>query len=91
MSAEDLPAPRFELLVEQLAVTALSQLGKIPNPVTGRSEVSVERARYTIGLLEILRARTSGNLEAAEDQHLRQRLEELQIALLQLSEDRPRG
>ena len=76
-----LPEPTFRVLVEQLAIMALSELGRIPNPVTGQAMVSLDRARFTIGLLDTLAAKTRGGLESDESAHLSARRAELKAAL----------
>ena len=46
------------------------QLGEIPNPMTGQREENLPFARYTMEVLQILRDKTKGNLEADEEQYL---------------------
>ena len=82
-----LPNPSIRLLVDQVAVMALSALGRIPNPVLGRVQVSPERARFNLGLLEVLEEKTSGNLTDEERRHLEARIEELRDALDELGQD----
>jgi hypothetical protein len=73
-TAGGLPEPRFELLVDQLFAQAMIELGEIPNPVTGRSGVAVDRARFTIGMLGVLEEKTRGNLTPAEARRIEQAL-----------------
>lgn len=62
----------------QLGTPALVQLGQIPNPITGKTEVSLSRARFTIELLRILASRTEGKLSPGEERSLRSFLAMLQ-------------
>ena len=70
MSGDALPQPSLELLITQLAAQALMQLGEAPNPLTGAPEVALPRARFTIGLLEVLEQKTRGNLDLEEQRFL---------------------
>jgi len=74
---EELPEPSFRLLVTQFAAQALMQLGVVPNPLTGQAEISLPRARFTMGLLELLENRTQGNLEEEEELFLQETLSQL--------------
>ncbi len=69
-----LPEPTFEVLVTQLAAQALMQLGEVPSPLTGRPEVALDRAKFTLGLLEVIEARTRGNLQPQQDRFLQETL-----------------
>lgn len=75
--SESLPTPTFGLLVDQLAASALVQLGAVPNPLTGKTETSPARARFSLGQLELLQEKTAGNLSDAEARHLEDRIEEI--------------
>lgn len=69
-----LPEPTFEVVVTQLAAQALMQLGEAPSPLTGRPELALDRAKFTIGLIEVLEAKTRGNLSAQQDRFLKETL-----------------
>ena len=70
----DLPEPTFEILVTQLAAQVLMQLGEVPSPLSGRPEVALDRARFTLGLIEIIEATTRGNLQPQQDRFLKETL-----------------
>ena len=74
MTDQGLPEPTFEVLVTQFAAQALMQLGEAPSPLTGRPEVALHRARFTIGLIEVLEAKTRGNLDPQQDRFLKEAL-----------------
>jgi hypothetical protein len=65
--ATAVPQPaNFSLLVSLLAEPALVFLGMIANPLTGKPSVDLAQARAHIDLLEVLEAKTKGNLEPEE-------------------------
>lgn len=55
------------------------QLGKVPNPMTNKVERDLEQARMSIDLLDMLKARTQGNLSEDESRVLEQVLRELKL------------
>jgi hypothetical protein len=69
----------FGQLVAMLHFAAMQQMGKIKSPITDTVERNLEAARHTIDTLDMLQARTKGNLTAEEDQFLAQMLKELKL------------
>ncbi len=69
----------FQVLVVQLAQGAWVALGKVPNPISGKIERSLEAARMTIDMLTALESRTQGNLAAEEKAVLDRALRELRL------------
>ncbi len=69
----------FMNLVLSLQQAAWFQLGKIPNPVSNKIERDLNQARYTIDLLDMLLARTKGNLHEEEARMLEHVLRELKL------------
>ncbi len=78
--SRDLPGSHFSLLILSLSSTAFTQLGEIPDPTTGRTEVSLDTARQTIDMIEMLREKTRGNLAAEEEHLISEILSELKLA-----------
>ena len=78
----------FTLLVNQLSAGAWSQLGKTPNPLTGKSEINLEAAAVSIGILEALLFKTAGNLNRQEDSMLSDKVRELKLSLQEESNKR---
>ena len=70
---------RFVNLVSALAASVMHQLGKLTNPLTGKTEVNLEGAKATIDMLEMLREKTKGNLNQDEEKLLRGTLSNLQL------------
>jgi hypothetical protein len=62
-----------------LGSAAWQQLGKVPNPVTGKVEREVGNAQITIDLLVMLRDKTKGNLSPDEERLLANTISDLQL------------
>lgn len=80
--------PRFDfaMLVQSIAITALHQLGRVPDPSTGQpGEIHLPLARQNIEILEILEAKTRGNLDAAESNLLAGLLYEVRMHYVEAS------
>lgn len=77
-----LPKPDFVGFVLSLANTAMLNLGVIPNPMGGDTEVNLEGARQMIDFLEILDEKTRGNLTEEEERLLKQILAELRMQFI---------
>jgi hypothetical protein len=75
-------APRFDfsMLVQSFAITALHHLGRIPDPATGQpGVVDLVLAQQNIDILDLLDAKTRGNLEADESRLLASLLYEVRM------------
>jgi len=69
----------FAHLVAMFETLALQQLGKLVNPVTGGADRDLRQARITIDMLDMIRAKTAGNLSSDETRILNAVLLELQM------------
>jgi len=69
----------FMDMVIMLSTSALQQLGKIINPMTGKTGIHLEAAQATIDMLVMLEAKTRGNLDADESRLLKNTLASLQM------------
>ncbi len=69
----------FGLLVAECVQMAYIGLGKIVNPATGQTEVHLDQAEYFIDRLDMLEAKTQGNLSQPEAAMLRRTLTELRL------------
>lgn len=74
--------PLFLQLLSSLYSAAMSQMGKVMNPLTGKVERQIEMAKSTIDLLAMLEVKTSGNLSSAEKGYLTHVLYELRMNYL---------
>ncbi len=79
----------FAGLVMMLGSSAMQQMGKLVNPLTGKTEVDLRGAQSSIDLIEMLQARTRGNLEGAEEKMLKDLLASLQMNYVQTAAQNP--
>jgi len=83
-----LPTPDFKLLASTFATQAAVSLGQIENPVTKKRGVDLAQAKFAIDLLDVLKRKTEGNLEAEEAQFLEECLYQLRVAYIDQSAKR---
>ena len=77
---------QFLSLVHGLSMSAMQQLGKVMNPVTQEVERNLDAARVTIDILEMIQAKTSGNLNQQEENILQEMLTNLRLNYVDESE-----
>jgi hypothetical protein len=75
----------FTQLVIMFHAATMQQLGKLKHPVTGAMEKDLPAAQASIDILDMLHARTKGNLSTEEDQLLTGILQELKLVYVQES------
>jgi hypothetical protein len=91
-SPAEIHAALFEQLVTGHAQMALTFLGRIPNPQTGKpNEVNAEAAKMFIDQLEMLEAKTKGNLSAEETRLLTHSLNFTRMAFVEVIEAQVTG
>jgi len=76
----------FTSLVLMLAAGAMQTMGVIVNPITQKAEKNLKLARQTIDLLDILRAKTQGNLDDTESKLLAELLGDLKLKIVKLEQ-----
>ena len=69
----------FSQLVLMFHAAAMQQMGKIKNPLTDKIERDLSAAQGSIDLLDMLKEKTKGNLNADEDRLLSNVLKELKL------------
>jgi len=79
----------FAQLVMQQSNLALMLMGKTAHPETGAVVKDVEAARLFIDQLEMLEAKTKGNLSKHEEAMLKQALMSLRLAFVEAVESSP--
>jgi hypothetical protein len=77
-----LPPLEFASLVILLYFPALIQLGLMPDPVSGERRENLTLAKRNIDLLDLLKDKTKGNLNAEEEKFLEEALSQLKMAYL---------
>ncbi len=80
-----LPPPSFTLLVISLVTQARICLADMDNPITKKRQVDLEAAKHHIDMLEMLDAKTSGNLSDDEKKLLDSVLYELRMRYVQMT------
>src|ERR1700723_161548 len=81
-SREDIMAALFANMVIQQTNMAMMLLGKVPHPETGQFLHDVEAAKMFIDQLEMLEAKTKGNLNKQEEGLLKQALTALHMTFV---------
>ena len=73
------PEVEFSSFILSLASTAFIQLGELEDPATGKMELNPEGAHQMIEILDMLHARTKGNLDPQEEEFFSGILYELKL------------
>ena len=76
----------FINLVTMLSMSAMQQLGKIINPAAGKAEVNLDAAQATIDTLDMLSAKTLGNLDNDEARLMKDTLSMLKMNFVETKE-----
>lgn len=69
----------FMQLVYQNQQLAMMGLGKITNPITNKTEKNLEQAKLAIDMLDMLTAKTKGNLGPNEEKFIADVVRELKL------------
>ena len=85
-SHEEIMSALFANMVVQQTNLALMLLGKVPNPETGQPMQDLDAAKMFIDQLEMLEAKTRGNLDKNEEKLLGQSLTSLRLAFVEAIE-----
>ncbi|HEX2865725.1 MAG TPA: DUF1844 domain-containing protein [Ignavibacteriales bacterium] len=79
METNELNEILFMQLVYQNQQLAMMGMGKINNPVSGKSEKNLEQAKFAIDMLDMLAIKTKGNLGTNEEKFLHDVVRELKL------------
>lgn len=79
----------FLNLVVMLTASVMQQLGKVMNPLTHKIEVDLKGAEATIDMLDMLEAKTRGNLDADEDRVMKDTLSAVRLNYVETKEHPP--
>jgi hypothetical protein len=88
-SREEIMAALFANMVIQQTNMAMMMLGKVAHPETGEFMQDIEAARMFIDQLEMLEAKTKGNLGKQEETLLKQSLTALRMAFVEAVDGEP--
>lgn len=81
-----LPPADVRGLIGFITQQAIAGLGMMGDPKTGRVIVDLEGSKYWIDMLEVVQAKTKGNLEPDEGDELREVLVELRARFVQITQ-----
>ncbi len=79
----------FSSLVMMLGQSALLHMGKLVNPATGKAEAHLDYAQDAIDTLDMLEAKTRGNLDADEARLLKTTLSSLKLTYVETLQKPP--
>ena len=79
----------FGHLVVTLATSALQHMGKVMNPVTRKTEMNLDAAQSVIDMIDMLEAKTKGNLDAGEARLIKTTLTDLKLNFVETSNSAP--
>ncbi len=79
-----LPPPTLTALSSSLAMQAMAALGLLPDPLTGKLEVRLNRARHLIDTVNLLLEKTKGNISEEESRAMEEMLHELRLTYVQV-------
>jgi len=79
----------FATFVMSLSQSAFYQLGEVPDPLTGKSELNLPAVHQTIDMLIMLKEKTTGNLTPEEAKLMEQMIYELQMKYVAKSKQQP--
>jgi len=83
MSHDEMMSALFAHMIMQQSNIAMMMLGKVPHPQTGQPTQDLEGAKLFIDQLEMLEAKTKGNLSKEEGNLLKQSLMSLRMAFVE--------
>jgi hypothetical protein len=86
LSREEMHSVLFAQMIMQQSNMAMMLLGKVPGPQSGQTIRDLEAARLFIDQLEVLEAKTKGNLTKQEEALLKQTLMSLRLAFVEAVE-----
>lgn len=85
LTPDELNKALFTHLVMSLASSAMQHMGKLVNPGSGKTEINLEAAQSTIDVIEMLSAKSKGNLDNEESRFLQQTLTTLRLNYVETS------
>ncbi len=82
--SQEIPLPEitFSSFILSLSSSVFISMGAMPDPITGKMEKNLSRAKQTIDLLGVLRDKTKGNLTADEENLFDHLLYDLRMAYI---------
>lgn len=81
------PPVDFRILLQSFASQAMVSMGKMQNPLTGKTEVNLPWARYFIDVIAMLEEKTKANLDPAESSVLTSTLNTLRLTFVETEKE----
>ncbi len=81
----DMNKALFLHLLTMLSMSAMQELGKLQNQLTGKVEIHLDMAQATIDMLDMLEVKTRGNRDADEEKALKDSLTMLKMNFVETS------
>ena len=79
MTQDEKHTALFSGLAMMIHAAAMQQMGKVKNPASDKVERNLEQAQMSIDMLDMIAAKTNGNLSKDEDQFLQKLTQELKL------------
>ena len=76
----------FSYVVDTFRSSASISMGKMKNPVTNKTNVNIQQAKYYLDLLIMLQKKTKNNLTDYEEQMLINTVSELKMTFMKLED-----
>ena len=77
----------FNSLLKSFVTNGLINLGVEMNPLTGKKEINLNQASFSIKMLEMIKKKTFGNLNKNETNTLQDSLTELKKKFVKISDN----
>ena len=87
-AAFKMPPANFLGHISQLAMQALVYLGQIPHPVDQKTIKDMDQAKYLMDTLELLKAKTEGNLTDEEEDSFGKIMYDVRIKFVEASQEK---
>ncbi|NPE27373.1 DUF1844 domain-containing protein [Methanococcoides sp. SA1] len=75
----------FTGLLKSFVANGMINLGEQINPLTGKKEVNLNQASYSIKMLEMIKNKTDGNLSKVEQDLVTEYLTQLKMLYVRIS------
>ncbi len=89
ITPEEMNKALFIQLIIMLATSASQQMGKLVDPAAGKPTINLEAAQATIDLLDMLEAKTRGNLDKEEARVMKDTLMSLKLTFVDARQSAP--
>ena len=79
----EMDSARFLTVISMFSASAYQSMGKLANPMTGKSERNLEAAQGFIDILRMLKKKTAGNLSSEESRIMEGAISDLELNFVQ--------